>query len=413
LLDLRRIPNGTFSQGSPTTEPGRESNETPRNVTISRSFWLGKVPVTRAQFSRFVTETRFVTEAEKGQNGGFGWDGKALVQKKDFTWRSPGFPQRDDDPVVLVTFGDANAFVAWASRKTGRRVRLPTEAEWEYAARAGTTTPWYGATSGDEALALGWFKPNATSTTHPVAQKRPNAFGLFDMSGNVFEWCRDIYAPYSESDTIDPENTTRVGTEPERRVLRGGSWLRDPKRGRSAARHRNPPGSRNADNGFRVAVDDDDALAPGAAAMPTNDFALAAPVGLAGSSIPSPPPAAVELDAGAASAPSVGSGRPSADGSGWSLVVAPVAAAGAVVAWVLARRKRGASSDLPLTPVLRPTEPSAQRDPQPSGSVDVANAEPASASTSMPSSLEPPGVLPEVEPSPAIEDDGPSDPPST
>src|SRR5262249_26041586 len=154
------------------------------------------------------------------------------------------------------TFGDANAFVAWASRKTGRRVRLPTEAEWEYAARGGTATPWFGASKEEDALALGWFKANAGSSTHPVALKKPNAFGLFDMAGNVYEWCRDVYAPYPAGDAVDPENATNTGTEPERRVLRGGSWLKDPRRARSAARNRNTPGSRNADNGFRVAVDD-------------------------------------------------------------------------------------------------------------------------------------------------------------
>ncbi|MCW5837204.1 MAG: SUMF1/EgtB/PvdO family nonheme iron enzyme, partial [Labilithrix sp.] len=319
-VELRRIPKGTFRQGSPATEPGHEADESLRDVTISRSFWLGKYPVTRAQFSRFVTETRFVTDAEKGHNGGFGWDGKALVQRKDFTWRHPGFRQRDEDPVALITFNDATAFVAWASRKSGRRVRLPTEAEWEYAARAGTTTAWYGATREDEALALGWFKPNATSTTHPVGQKLPNAFGLFDMGGNVYEWCRDVYAPYTPGDVVDPENSARYKNEPERRVLRGGSWLRSPKRGRSAARHRNPPGSRNADNGFRIAVDEDGVLMPGVDAIPANDFALAAPLAL-GSSEPPSPPVTADLDASAAAVPSA-SARP-VEGSGWSLVIAP------------------------------------------------------------------------------------------
>jgi formylglycine-generating enzyme required for sulfatase activity len=258
VLELRRIPKGSFTQGDPTGEP----DETRREVSITRDFWLGKVPVTRGQFTKFTTETRYVTEAEKGTSGGSGWDGRQLTQKREYTWRNPGFSQTDDDPVVLVTFGDAHAFTAWAGRKTGRRVRLPTEAEWEYAARAGTVTPWYGGKTEDDALAIGWFKPNAGSGTRPVGQKKPNAFGLFDMSGNVYEWCRDVYAPYPTGNAIDPEATAHTGGDPERRVLRGGSWLRDPKRGRSADRHRNTPGSRNADNGFRVAVYDDDSLAP-------------------------------------------------------------------------------------------------------------------------------------------------------
>src|SRR5688500_6738385 len=105
-LELRRIPSGKFTEGSTPDEVGRESDETPRAVMISRPLYLGKYEVTRGQFARFVAETRYVTEAEKGQSGGFGWDGKQLVQKKEYSWRSPGFTQTDDDPVVLVTFGD-------------------------------------------------------------------------------------------------------------------------------------------------------------------------------------------------------------------------------------------------------------------------------------------------------------------
>ncbi|MBX3200196.1 MAG: SUMF1/EgtB/PvdO family nonheme iron enzyme [Labilithrix sp.] len=408
-VELRRIPKGTFRQGSPANEPGREADESLRDVSISRSFWLGKHPVTRAQFSRFVTETRFVTDAEKGQNGGFGWDGKALVQKKDFTWRHPGFRQKDEDPVALITFGDATAFVAWASRKSGRRVRLPTEAEWEYAARAGTTTAWYGATREDEALALGWFKPNATSTTHPVGQKMPNAFGLFDMGGNVYEWCSDIYAPYAPGDVVDPENTKRYKNEPERRVLRGGSWLRSPKRGRSAARHRNPPGSRNADNGFRIAVDEDGVLAPGVDAIPANDFALAAPLAL-GSAEPPSPPVTADLDASAAAA-NPPSPRP-VEGSGWSLAIAPVVAAGAAVAWVLARRRRGGAAggeivgppssplappSLPLPPAPQPLSVPASSAPpslSPPSSLPLSSTPTPAQPLSVPASLSPPSSLP-------------------
>jgi formylglycine-generating enzyme required for sulfatase activity len=331
-LDLRRIPKGSFTEGSPVTETGREPDEASRAVTISRSFWLGKVPVTRAQFTRFVSETHHITDAERGQSGGFGWDAKAgaLVQRKEFSWRNPGFLQKDDDPVVLVTYGDATAFTAWASRKTGHRVRLPTEAEWEYAARAGTTTPWYAATKDEDTLALGWFKTNSANTSHGVGLRKPNAFGLFDMAGNVYEWCRDIYAPYPPGDVTDPENTTNPGTEPERRVLRGGSFLRDPKRARSAARHRNTPGSRNADNGFRVAVDDD-ILAPQPTSLPAGAFAPASPLGMSSSSTAN----GADGAAPAPAPPTRGN-----EGMAWALVAAPVAAAAAAIAWVLARRRR-------------------------------------------------------------------------
>lgn len=323
ILELRRIPKGTFTQG--------ESDDA-REVAITRDFWLGKFPVTRGQFAKFATETRYVTEAEKGTGGGQGWDGKQLSQRKEFHWRNPGFPQTDDDPVVLVTYGDANAFAAWAARKTGRRVRLPTEAEWEYAARAGTTTPWYGGKTEEDALAIGWFKQNAIVGTRPVGQKKANAFGLFDMSGNVYEWCRDVYAPYGTKRVVDPENTTHTGRDPERRVLRGGSWMRDPKRGRSSDRHRSTPAARSAENGFRIAVYDDDLLAPNLGLSSPAGTAAPLPLGI-GSATPELAPVRAPEPAGLV-----------------AYVVAPVAAAAVALAWlVLRRRSREARSPQGIT----------------------------------------------------------------
>jgi formylglycine-generating enzyme required for sulfatase activity len=347
-LETRRVPHGSFTQGAPASEVGHEKDEEPaHHVTITKDFWIGKYPVTRGQFAKFVADTRYVSDAEKGQSGGAGWagavvpdggkNGPVLVQKKEFTWRNPGFTQTDEHPVVLVSYGDANAFVGWASRKSGKRVRLPTEAEWELAARGGTTTAWSGGAAAEsDPASYGWFKPNAGNGTRPVGQKKANPLGLFDMSGDVMEWCRDVYAPYREGALVDPEVTTNTGNEPERRVLRGGSWFRDPKRGRSAARYKNTPGSRNADNGFRVVVTNEETVTPGVTG-PGPDFVPAGPLG-------GPAPSGASSSSGplANGEPlRTDAAGPPGDAFSWGLLLAsPVAAASAVVAWMLLRRKK-------------------------------------------------------------------------
>jgi len=266
-MEVVRIPAGSFDMGSPAGEAGRGPDEDQHRVTIAEEFWLGRTPVTRGQFARFVQETRYKTEAETGTSGGFGFDGTALVQKKEYTWRNPGFAQTDDHPVVIVTYDDALAFTRWLAKKSGRKVALPTEAQWEYACRAGTTTRFSSGDSDADAESIAWFKKNAGNGTHPVGEKAANKFGLTDMSGNVSQWCSDLYAAYV------PGGGEQGPMDKPRRVLRGGSWIKDARHVRSAARARNTPGSRNADNGFRVVVGE----------KPT----VVAPV-------PVPPPAPVE-----------------------------------------------------------------------------------------------------------------------
>jgi formylglycine-generating enzyme required for sulfatase activity len=216
-MEFVLIPAGTFMMGS---EKGLSDERPVRKVTISKPFYLGKFEVTQKQ-----------------------WEG--------VMGRNPSNFKGAKNPVDSVSWEDCQTFIQKLCEKVpGQTFRLPTEAEWEYACRAGSTTE-YG--YGDDTVGLGnyaWYYGNSGSKTHPVGEKKPNAWGLYDMHGNVWEWCADWYGNYDSNAATDPVGPS-FGVP---RVLRGGSWGHIAAYCRSANRVSTYPSSRYHDFGLRVVV---------------------------------------------------------------------------------------------------------------------------------------------------------------
>jgi formylglycine-generating enzyme required for sulfatase activity len=241
------VPAGDLMMGSPETERGRSNEEGPQHpVTIANALAIGKFSITRGEFAAFVRETGHRTDGGCGVLSGSEWK-----YQPDRSWRSPSFDQDDQHPVVCVNWHDANTFAAWLSKKVGKVYRLLTEAEREYAARAGTTTRY---SFGDDRAWLSeyaWYEANAGGATHPVGEKKPNAFGLFDMHGNVWAWCEDTW--HSDYRGAPNDGSAWLTDDTPHRVLRGGSWYRPANGLRSAFRISLLPGERYNDIGFRLA----------------------------------------------------------------------------------------------------------------------------------------------------------------
>ena len=221
VAEFKKIPAGTFMMGSPEGEPDRDSAEHQHPVTITKPFYMQTTEVTQGQW--------------KAVMGTEPW------KREDFVNEGPNYP------ATYVNWDAAVAYCKKLSEKEGKTYRLPTEAEWEYACRAGTKTAW---SFGDDEKVLGdyaWYDKNADwwdideKYAHQVGLKKPNAFGLYDMHGNVYEWCHDYYEEdyYKQSPEKDP-----TGPEPAfLAVVRGGSWYGYSRKSRSAYRGRDVAGS--------------------------------------------------------------------------------------------------------------------------------------------------------------------------
>jgi formylglycine-generating enzyme required for sulfatase activity len=257
------VPAGSFMMGSPSTEQGRFDNEGPQHsVQISRPFAAGKFHITVDEFAAFVTETGY----DAGSNClAFMYGRREL--REDSSWRDPGFAQSGSHPVVCLNWNDAKAYVAWLSRKTEKPYRLLTEAEFEYAARAGTATRYF---FGDDEKDMCRYGNGADQTaksripadwtflpcydgyayTSPIGGFSPNAFGLYDMHGNAREWLEDCW--HDDYNGAPSDGSAWTAGDCSRRVLRGGAWLDSPWDLRAASRSQTTTSLRNYGIGFRL-----------------------------------------------------------------------------------------------------------------------------------------------------------------
>jgi len=226
-MEFVYIKPGTFMMGSPASEPGRDNDEKQHRVTLTNGFYMQTTEVTQEQWYQ-VMGTR-------------PWSGKKYV--------------RDDPnhPAVYISWNDCQEFINKLNQKEGHnKYRLPTEAEWEYACRAGSTTKYYFSNNDSLLGDYAWYSGNAWNIgekyAHGVGVKNPNAWGLYDMHGNVWEWCQDWKGDYPTGSVTDPTGPSGGSY----RVIRGGGWYGYASYCRSAFRNDNSPGYRNSGLGFRL-----------------------------------------------------------------------------------------------------------------------------------------------------------------
>ena len=291
------IPPGEFMMGSPEDEPGRSEDEILHKVTLTKGFYMQTTPVTKGQWRVFVKETGFKTDAETGdgayhytgsedkssdkKSSNFSLTTSGWKKDKGFYWENPGFPQTDEHPITCISWNDAKAFIGWLndglevrgqgsevrgeypektsdlSPRTPNLIRLPTEAEWEYACRAGTQTAYFFGNNAEQLKEYGWFAENSEDHTHPVGQFKPNLYGLYDMHGHVAECCEDRCDENPEkriviTDTYRDKAVDPVCRNGLLRITRGGGWCAAGYACRAAYRYRGKPATTSAALGFRL-----------------------------------------------------------------------------------------------------------------------------------------------------------------
>src|SRR5579872_657617 len=297
-MKLVLIPSGEFRMGAeedptdtlkafPYAQRRWLEGELPEHtVRIKKPFYMGAYEVTIQEFLSFSDAAKYKTDAERDVKPSWGYDAKGkLIESPTFRPSRPGWEQSKDEPVTYISWNDAVAFCKWLSQKEGKKYRLPTEAEWEYACRAGSRTRFWNGNKPEDLVSIGnvadtdlksrW--PNAViegndkngrvatisfpflsqkdayAFAAPVGKFKPNPFGLYDMHGNVWEWCQDWYDKgyYAKSPADDPQGPPAGSM----RAIRGGGWNLTPVDARSAFRVGRPPTFRFSSIGFRFVCD--------------------------------------------------------------------------------------------------------------------------------------------------------------
>lgn len=240
-FEMVPIPGGTYLMGSPDGEPGRSKDEGPQHSVTIKPFWMGKLELTWDEYDVWREDPTAVVGPGKNTPGPQGAQNADAITRPTPPYSDPTFGLGHDGyPLICVTHHAAMEYCRWLSKKTGKNYRLPTEAEWEWACRAGTKTRYF---FGDDPKQLGdyaWYADNSEDITHEVGKKKPNPWGLYDILGNVAEWCLDSYKPDAyagspaDKPALDPVILPTANRFPD--VARGGSWADKADRCRCAAR---------------------------------------------------------------------------------------------------------------------------------------------------------------------------------
>jgi sulfatase modifying factor 1 len=230
-LTMLRLAPGTFTLGHPGGNGAEPDELTLTKATLTKAFWLGATEITIGQWRQFAEATSHRTQPEKTGEGMWAWVGGAAGYEKrpGTSWRNPGGMDKPDEnlPVTGVNWDDAQAFCAWLTQREraagrlpeGYVFSLPTETQWEYACKAGT-----GLADPPNADEIAWHGGNSGLKAHPVAGKKPNAWGFYDMVGNVWEWCQDWYGPFPGGSVTDYAGPEPAGGAQKIRNIRGNSF---------------------------------------------------------------------------------------------------------------------------------------------------------------------------------------------